>query len=237
MIAIPAVDLRDGACVQLVGGSYADERVRIDDPVAVARQWTDFGFTRLHIVDLDAATGSGSNADVVRKLLQTSEVEIQVGGGVRTTEYADALFNDGAALVVVGTRAVTEPHWLADLAALHPDSIIVAADVRQRRVVTHGWASTTPRDVVQFVDDLNGLALAGILVTAVHKEGLMQGTDIHLMEDIVAATDLPVYASGGVRGRQDLDALAESGVAGAVIGMALYTGAIDPRLLVEEYGA
>jgi phosphoribosylformimino-5-aminoimidazole carboxamide ribotide isomerase len=102
-------------------------------------------------------------------------------------------------------------------------------------VVTRGWTKTTRRNVLTWVEEISGLALAGILVTAVHKEGLLQGTDLALMEDVVEATSLPVYASGGVASRRDLDELADRGVAGAIIGMALYTGVLEPRLLAEEY--
>ncbi|HKS07587.1 MAG TPA: 1-(5-phosphoribosyl)-5-[(5-phosphoribosylamino)methylideneamino]imidazole-4-carboxamide isomerase [Gemmatimonadaceae bacterium] len=237
MIAIPAVDLREGRCVQLVGGSYAAEKVRLDDPVRVAARWTSFGFTRLHVVDLDAATGRGNNDAIVREIVRASDVPVQVGGGVRTDARAEELLRDGATYVIVGTRAIEDPAWIAELATAHPASIVVAADVRNRNVVTRGWKDTTKRDVVSVVGELSALPLAGLLVTAVHKEGLMQGPDIHLMEDVVAGARVPVYASGGIRGRTDLDSLSDCGVAGAVIGMALYTGALDPTLLAEEYGS
>lgn len=237
MIAIPAVDLRDGRCVQLVGGSYAAEKIRLDDPVGVAQKWIACGFARLHVVDLDAATDRGDNREIVREMLRTSEIPVQVGGGVRTTERAEALLDDGAAHVIVGTRAIEDSRWLAEVAMAHPGRIIVAADVRNRNVVTRGWNTTTRRDVASVVDELSPLPLGGLLVTAVHKEGLLEGPDVHLMEDVARAVDLPVYASGGIRNRTDLDALSDCGVAGAVIGMALYTGALDPRLLAEEYGS
>ena len=235
MIVIPAVDLRDGACVQLVGGSYADERVREDDPLAVARRWSDAGFSHLHVVDLDAATGRGSNATIVADLLRDRTADVQVGGGVRTTEHVEELLHAGARRVVVGTRAIEDAEWLLGVAASHPGRVVVAADVRERHVVTRGWTTTTRRDVVSFVDDLAEHPLAALLVTAVHREGLMDGVDIHLMEDVVAASHVPVFASGGVGSRRDLDDLAEAGVAGVVIGMALYTGALNARLVAEEY--
>ncbi len=235
MIAIPAVDLRDGACVQLVGGSYADERVRLDDPAGVARQWAQAGFPRLHVVDLDAATGRGNNDAVIRELLREWSGVIQVGGGVRTTGRVEELLRDGADHVVVGTRAIEEPSWLEDMAREFPGALIVAADVRERVVVTRGWQKTTQRDVISLVEELSELPLGGILVTAIHREGLVQGTDLRLMEDVADASSVPVIASGGVSSRRDLEDLGERGVAGAVIGMALYTGALDPRLIAEEF--
>lgn len=236
MIAIPAVDLRDGACVQLVGGSFAQERVRLENPVDVARSWEHYGFHRLHVVDLDAATGRGSNISVVRSLLFDSGVPIQVGGGVRSSELVQELLDAGAQSVIVGTRAIEEPEWLAELAARHPGEIIVACDVRERRVTTRGWAHTLPVDILDVVEELNSLPLAGLLVTAVHREGQMQGTDLPLMEDVAESSNFPVYASGGVATMQDMRALEHRGLAGVVIGMALYTGALDPVVLAGEFG-
>ena len=236
MIAIPAVDLRDGACVQLVGGSFAQERVRLENPVDVARSWEHYGFHRLHVVDLDAATGHGSNIAVVRSLLFDSGVPIQVGGGVRSSEMVQELLEAGAQSVIVGTRAIEEPEWLAELAARHPGEIIVACDVRERRVTTRGWAHTLPVDILDVVEELNPLPLAGLLVTAVHREGQMQGTDLPLMEDVAESSRFPVYASGGVTTMQDMRALEHRGLAGVVIGMALYTGALDPVVLAGEFG-
>jgi phosphoribosylformimino-5-aminoimidazole carboxamide ribotide isomerase len=236
VIAIPAVDIRDGACVQLVGGSFAEEKVRIENPVDVARSWDHYGFRRLHVVDLDAATGRGSNIAVVRSLLFDSGVPIQVGGGVRSSELVEDLLEAGAVSVIVGTRAIEEPEWLAELAARHPGEIIVACDVRERRVTTRGWAHTLPVDILDVVEELNSLPLAGLLVTAVHREGQMQGTDLPLMEDVAESSHFPVYASGGVTTMQEMRALEHRGLAGVVIGMALYTGALDPVVLAGEFG-
>lgn len=235
MIAIPAVDLREGACVQLVGGSYEKEQVRLPDPIAVAHQWEQTGFRRLHVVDLDAATGAGSNLPIVEEILRDAHADVQVGGGVRGTEAVEQLFRAGASRVVVGTRALEDPEWLADLAALYPGVIVVATDVRERRVVTRGWVRTLPLDVIDVVEELNALALGGLLVTAVHREGQMRGTDLALMEDVVEASRFPVIASGGVSSMNDLRALEHRGIGGAVIGMALYTGALDARAVAQEF--
>ena len=222
MIAIPAIDLRDGKCVQLVGGEYADEKVRLDDPGAIARDWERKGFRRLHVVDLDAATSRGDNAAIIRAILGDATVPVQVGGGVRDERRIEQLLEDGAAYVVIGTRGVEDPGWLALMAARFPSRLIVAADVRERRVVSQGWTRTTARDVLEFVGDLRSLPLAGVLVTAVHREGRLQGTDLRLMEDVARASAQPVIASGGVTTMDDLRALEKSGVAATVLGMALY---------------
>jgi phosphoribosylformimino-5-aminoimidazole carboxamide ribotide isomerase len=235
VIAIPAVDLRDGACVQLVGGSYREERVRLDYPVEVARSWERYGFSRLHVVDLDAATGRGSNRSVVRSILDEADVPVQVGGGVRSGDLIEELLDAGASNVIVGTRALEDIEWLAGIAGSHPGEIIVACDVRERRVTTRGWVRTLPVDILDAVNELNSLPLGGLLVTAVHREGRMQGTDLPLMEDVAEASNFPVYASGGIASMQDLRALEYRGIAGVVIGMALYTGALDPVVVAGEF--
>jgi len=236
VIAIPAVDLREGACVQLVGGSFQQERVRLDDPVEVAASWARHGFSWLHVVDLDAATGRGSNLPLVREILADTTVPVQVGGGVRSSELAEELLEAGASRIVVGTRALEDEDWLAELAARHPGEIVVACDVRERRITTRGWVRTLPLDILDAVETLNAQPLGGLLVTAVHREGRLEGADLPLMEDVAEASRFPVFAAGGVASMQDLRALEYRGVAGVVIGMALYTGALDPVVVAGEFG-
>ncbi len=235
MLAIPAIDLRDGHCVQLVGGDYTKEAVRLDEPLRVAQQWVAAGFTRLHLVDLDAATGRGNNRDLLREIITRSGVPAQVGGGVRSEDAVTALLDDGADRVVIGTRGVEDQEWLAEQAERFPQRIVLAADVNGRKIVTRGWVKETALDVLDFIRELEHLPLAGLLVTAVHKEGKMQGTDLALMADVVDAAAWPVIASGGVSSMLDLQALEDRGVAAAVLGMALYTDALDARIVAEEY--
>jgi phosphoribosylformimino-5-aminoimidazole carboxamide ribotide isomerase len=237
MIAIPAIDLREGACVQLVGGSYAHEAVRLDNPIEVARGWMRAGFQRMHVVDLDAATGRGDNAAIVRDILEDIPASIQVGGGIRSGDTIERLLQEGASWVVLGTRALEEPEWLAGTASTFPGQLIVAADVRERQVVTRGWARTLSRSVLDVIEQLNDIPLGGVLVTAVHREGQLAGTDLFLMEDVAELSAHPVIASGGISTVGDLRELAERGIAAAVIGMALYTGALDARSVAEEFAS
>lgn len=237
MQVIPAIDLRDGACVQLVGGSYAEERVRMADPVAVAQQWARIGFSRIHVVDLDAATGRGSNSEIVREILEVTPALIQCGGGVREIETIEELLTAGASEVVVGTRAVEDPAWLEEVVARYQNRIIVAADTSGRRILLRGWSQTSSRDVIDFIDELNALPLAAILVTAVEREGRMEGPDINLVEEITARSSIPLQASGGVRSIDDIRALSDAGAAATIIGMALYTGALNPQTIIEEMSA
>lgn len=237
MIAIPAVDLREGACVQLVGGDYAAERVRLNDPVSVATDWRDHGFTHLHVVDLDAALGRGDNSVVVSGILDLPGLVVSVGGGVRTTDQLARLIEAGAARIVVGTRAIEDPGWLEQAAAQFPGRVVVAADVREREVVTRGWASGSGRSIGQVLARLGALPLAGVLITAVHQEGRLAGPDLALMADCLAGTTLPVIASGGITTMEDLRALGQAGAAAAVLGMALYTGTLDPDTVAREFAA
>ncbi len=235
MIAIPAIDLREGACVQLVGGEYAAERIRLADPIAVAHEWSTYGFSRLHVVDLDAATGRGSNLPVVRNILREHGADVQVGGGLRATAQVGSMLDDGAHYAVVGTRALEDLDWLSELALQYPGEIILAADVRERRVVTRGWQRTLAMNVLDLMEEIVALPLAGMLVTAVHREGQMSGVDLPLMEDVVESVGFPVLAAGGVGGMNDLWALSDRGVSGVVIGMALYAGALDPNIVAREF--
>ena len=235
MIAIPALDLLGGACVQLAGGSYDQEVIRIPDPVGVAVAWRRYGFRHLHVVDLDGVAGRGNNATEIRAVLGETDVEVQVGGGIRTRELIEQTLNDGAQRVVIGTRALEDPDWLGEMAASYPGSIVVAADVRGRKLLSHGWTRTHPRLVLDLIDDLSDLPLAGLLVTAVHREEAMNGTDLPLMEDLAETADFPIFAAGGIGSLNDLRALADRGVTAAIIGMALYTGAIDPWVAADEF--
>lgn len=235
MIAIPALDLRGGASVRLAGGEYDREQLRLSDPVAVARGWERIGFRHLHIVDLDAAFGLGSNERVIDDVLAATQAEAQVGGGVRTEDHIERLLDRGAHHVVVGTQAMEDLDWLEEMTDRFPHELIVAADVRDRRIVSRGWAHTLPTDILDRVQELNALPLAGVLVTAVHRQGLLQGTDLPLMEDVVELSTCPVYAAGGITTLQDLRSLADRGVSAAVVGLGLYAGTIDPRAAVSEF--
>lgn len=235
MQVIPAIDLRDGACVQLVGGSYSAERIRLADPVGVAAAWADAGFKRLHVVDLDAATGRGTNRETVKQILAANAVSLQCGGGVRELESIEELLAAGASEVMLGTKAVEDRDWLEKAAGVYPNRLIVAADARGRNVATRGWTDTVSVDVATFVKELNQFPLAAIIVTAIDFEGRMRGTDVALMRELAALSRLPLQASGGVGTLTDLRDLAIAGVSATIVGMALYTGALETSALIEEF--
>jgi phosphoribosylformimino-5-aminoimidazole carboxamide ribotide isomerase len=239
MIALPAIDLREGACVQLVGGDYAREAVRVPDPLDQVFRFRDMGFRALHVVDLDAATGRGNNAPAIARIAREAGMRLQVGGGVRSHERAKELFDLGVERIVVGTRALEDTAFRDALVEAHPDRVIIAVDVREREVLTRGWAQGTGRAIGALVDELSPLAIGGLLVTAVHREGALGGIDAPLYRELCAKTSRPIFASGGVTTIDDLAELRQAGCKAAVIGMALYAAGskLDGRAVAEEYAA
>ena len=236
MIVYAAIDLRATRVVQLVGGSLDEERVSLPDAAAVARDWVAAGFRALHVVDLDAALGLGSSAAAVEAVLRAaSGAHVQVGGGVRTTERVQDLLDAGAATVVVGTRGVTDRGWLEEIATRWPDRIVLAADVRGDEVVVRGWTASAGMSIDALLGGIADLPLAGVLITDVAREGRMSGADTDRFHHLAGLSPHPVLASGGIAGAADLAALSRTGVAGAVVGMALYTGALDTAEVVREY--
>ena len=237
MIAIPAVDLRGGRCVQLVGGRPEDERVSLPDPPAVAEEWWETGFRSLHVVDLDAALGGGDNRDTIRSVLDRTDATVQVGGGVRSTDDVAWLVEAGADRVVVGTRAVKDPEWLDDVTESFPDRIVVAADVRDGEVLVRGWTEGSGLRIADLLERLAALPLAGVLCTDVGREGRMEGIDRKGARSVVEGTDHRVWISGGITSVDELTFLREVGAAGAVLGMALYTDVLDGETVAKEFGA
>jgi phosphoribosylformimino-5-aminoimidazole carboxamide ribotide isomerase len=235
VIAIPALDLQGGACVQLAAGSYDEEVIRIPDVLGVEAAWRLYGFHHLQVIDLDATTGRGSNTELIRTILDRTEADIQVGGGVRTREAIQELLAGGAERVIIGNRALEDPEWLADMSSLFPGSIIVAADVRDRNVLAKGWARARALPLLDLVDELNRFQLGGLIVAASSHDEMTAGSHLSLVEDAVEGADFPVMAAGPFAGISDLRSIADRGVAGAIIGMALYTGALDPRTVAEEF--
>ena len=227
MIVFAAVDLQQGEVVQLVGGRRDSARVRLPNPVEVAQQWEQAGFRELHVIDLDAARGEGDNRRLVRDIVRSVSVPVQVGGGVRGVVAIESLLELGAARVITGTRAIEDEDWLHMAAAQFPEKLVVAADVKDGIVLTRGWTATTKLTLADALDRLNRHPLAAVLITDVGREGQMTGVDQQLFQDAAKRSVHPLYAAGGIASAADLAALEAAGAAGAVLGMALYTGAID----------
>jgi phosphoribosylformimino-5-aminoimidazole carboxamide ribotide isomerase len=237
MIVQAAIDLSGGRVVQLVGGRPDAQRVSLPDPSAVARRWVTEGFGALHVIDLDAALGTGDNRTAIAGIIADVSVPVQAGGGLRDDAAIDAVLSAGAARAIAGTRAVEDRTWLEALCARLPGRIVVAADVRAGRIVTRGWTAGGHLDGVDFLRGLDGLDLAGVLVTDVSREGRMSGIDANRFRALVAATRHPLIAAGGIGDIVDLRILEEVGAAGAVLGMSLYTGAITADAVAREFAA
>jgi phosphoribosylformimino-5-aminoimidazole carboxamide ribotide isomerase len=227
---IPAVDIRGGRCVRLVQGDFARETRYADDPAEMARHWQAQGATRLHVVDLDGARdGIRANRDVIRRLLRSVDVPVQVGGGIRSLETARAVLEDGADRVVIGTAAAEQPATLAEwIDALGADRLVVGVDARDGRVVTRGWLSATDVNVLSFCERLSAAGVRRVIYTDVGRDGLLGGPDIPGTRRV--AQLIGVIASGGVSRVEHLTALAEAGAEGAIVGTALYEG----RLTLSE---
>lgn len=236
MIVLPSLELRNGACVHPANGSPAGRQPEIGDPITVARTWANTGFRCLHVTDIDAEYGSGSNTRVVEELIRDGALEIQAGGGLHSTDLVERLMDAGASRLIVGARALDEPEWLANLAELFPGSVVVATDVRDRRVTPRSRPRRLPVDVMDLADELSTLPLGGLLVGSAQSDAPRSALDLALLEDLAEQCDYPLMAAGGVADLNDLRALENRGVSAVILGHALYSGAVDPRAVALEFG-
>lgn len=236
MIAAPAVDVKGGRCVQLVGGRPESVAVSLPDPIAAARRWYESGFGTLHVVDLDAALGTGDNLDVLLELIRATPAETQVGGGIRDDARVEKLMDAGANRIVVGTRALDDREWLARLSAKYPKRVMVALDTRDGRILRRGWTEESQLELATYLPELAALPLAGVLSTNVAREGRLQGIDREACREVITNSPHPVWASGGVTTTDELEYLDDTGAAGVVLGMALYTDTLNAVDVAARWG-
>ncbi|HEX2066060.1 MAG TPA: 1-(5-phosphoribosyl)-5-[(5-phosphoribosylamino)methylideneamino] imidazole-4-carboxamide isomerase [Candidatus Thermoplasmatota archaeon] len=231
----PAIDLRHGKVVQLVGGDPAQVALERPDPAAQAQDFADAGATWLHVVDLDAAFG-GRNQWLHLGRIQRAGLRLQFGGGVRSMTQVQQLLDLGVERVVVGTQGVRNPEWLRELARIFPGRIVLAIDARGRDVAVKGWTEATGLDAVELAARLDDAGLAAFLYTNVEREGRLAGVDRATIAALrLAAPRTPLLASGGIATLEDLAWLKEAGVAGAVLGMSVYKGTIDLTQALERF--
>lgn len=235
MIVMPALDIKGGKCVQLVGGKPGTEQVQIDDVMGVARMWQEQGCEMLHIVDLDSALGTGDNERQIEMVVADLSIPVQVGGGIRSEDKVHRLFEIGCERVVVGTRAIEDRAFIEGLSNRYTDGIVVALDAASRKVMIKGWQESSGKDVDVVLKDLEPLPFWGYLYTNVDVEGRLQGIDPGLIKDFLDLTDKSVLISGGITTRNDLALLKSMGADGVVLGMSIYTGRIDFRKAVREF--
>jgi phosphoribosylformimino-5-aminoimidazole carboxamide ribotide isomerase len=226
MILFPAIDLRGGRCVRLHQGDYAQETVYGDDPVAVAKGFEAAGVPWIHVVDLDAARGQGSNRELVTAIADAVSVPVQTGGGVRDGSLLEA----GVRRIVLGSMALADPSGAAALIAAHPISVVIGLDHRDGEVRTRGWEEGSGVGLLDAVAWPEFIGAAAFVVTNIERDATMAGPDLDGLRAVVDAAAAPVIASGGVGSLEDLATLRGVGVAGVIVGKALYEG----RFSIEE---
>ncbi len=230
MEVIPAIDILQGHCVRLYQGDYAQSEIVAQAPLTQAQVWVDQGASRLHLVDLDGAkTGEPSNLEVIRRIAETVSVPVQVGGGIRSLERARQLLESGVDRVILGTVAVEDPTLVERLCQQFPSRIIVGIDAKQGQVAIKGWIESTAMPATELVERVCQQGAAAIIYTDIQRDGTLQGPNLDQLRQIASIASVPVIASGGISSIQDLLSLlglTSYGVTGAIVGKALYSGAI-----------
>ncbi len=245
MLLIPAIDIQNGRCVRLRQGDMDDATIYEDDAVDAARRWVDAGARRLHIIDLDgAASGRPENADTVHRIArQYPAVSIQIGGGIRDEQTIETYLDAGVQYVILGTKAVNEPHFVSDMCLEFPGHIIVGLDAKDGKPAVEGWSKLSKHDVIDLARRFEEDGVEAIIYTDIARDGMLTGVNIDATRRLAEAIRIPVFASGGIAGLEDVRRLLEisdSGVAGAVTGRAIYDGSLDFAAglkLIEEHGA
>ena len=232
MLLIPSIDIKDGKCVRLRQGRMDEVTVFDDDPRDAARRWVDAGARRLHLVDLDGAVEGGPrNAEVIRAVVsEFPDVDVQVGGGIRDDDTIEGYLATGARYVILGTRAVTTPGFVADACVEFPGHIIVGLDARDGRAAVDGWSKLTRFHVEDLARRVEDCGVEAIIHTDIGRDGMLEGVNVEATERLARDLNVPVFASGGVRDLDDIRALcaaADAGIAGAIVGRALYEGTLD----------
>jgi phosphoribosylformimino-5-aminoimidazole carboxamide ribotide isomerase len=228
VLILPAIDLRGGQCVRLRQGDYAQETVFGADPAAMARRWVEQGATYLHLVDLDGARqGHPVNGESVRAIVQASGVPCQLGGGLRNEDHIAEALGWGVARVVLGTRALQDLAWCEVVCRKFPGKVALGLDARDGRVATEGWLHTSDRSALDLAKQCGDWPLAALIYTDISRDGMLEGPNVEATAKLAAAVRVPVIASGGVTTLDDVARLARRGLAGCIIGRALYEERID----------
>jgi len=237
-LVIPAIDLKRGRCVRLVQGRAENETVFSEDPVATALQWQAQGAPRLHVVDLDGAwAGAPAQAAIVRAIIGALSIPVQVGGGLRDRASVEQVLEAGARWAVIGTRAALDPTFLGEICRACDERIIVSVDASDGRVAVDGWTRVLDLDAIALARDAAAAGAAAILYTDIARDGTQQGPNLWSTEAVAKAAGIAILASGGVSCLDDLRQLAGiPGVEGAIVGRALYSGAVDLRRALAEVG-
>jgi len=232
----PAIDIIDGRCVRLVQGDYKQVSIYDEHPEAVAKKWESMGAEYLHIVDLDGARkGTAHNDETVKKILQTVSVPVQIGGGIRTMADIKAKLDMGIARVILGTVAVTDPDLTREAITQFGNAVAVGVDASNGKVAITGWTSVSDLDSISLINQLGEMGVDTVIYTDVAKDGMMSGPNIPMYREVAKLPNAPhIIAAGGVTTIDDVRALTGTGIAGAIIGKALYLDSIDLGAAIEE---
>lgn len=232
MLIIPAIDLKDGACVRLKQGRMEDDTVFSDDPIGVAAQWVEQGARRLHLVDLNGAfAGTPINGEIVRAIAQRwPSLPIQIGGGIRSLETIEAYVQAGVSWVILGTKAVKEPSFVREACKAFPGKVIVGIDAKDGWVATDGWAEVSSIQAIDLAKQFKADGISAIVYTDIARDGMMQGVNVEATAKLARDSGLPIIASGGVTNLDDIHRLMAAkhdGIVGAITGRAIYEGTLD----------
>lgn len=224
----PAIDIRGGKCVRLRQGDYAQETVFGDDPVAMARRWVNAGATRLHLIDLDGAkAGKPVNGDAIQAVVESCGVPCQLGGGLRTKSDIGDVLGWGVDRVILSTRALFDPLWFRSACDRFPGKVVLGIDAKHGKVAANGWLELSERNPIELAREAAASPIAGIVYTDIARDGMLEGPNLAAYSEMLAAVMVPVFASGGITTLDNLRDLARLGVAGCVIGRALYEGHLN----------
>jgi phosphoribosylformimino-5-aminoimidazole carboxamide ribotide isomerase len=234
VVILPAIDLRAGQCVRLRQGDYNQETVFDADPAAAARRWVEQGAAFLHLVDLDGAkAGHPVNGDSIQKIVREADVPCQLGGGLRDEEHVARALGWGVRRVIIGTRAVKDPAWLGALCVRYPELVVLGIDAKNGRVATEGWLEVSDVSALELARRCEEWPLAAIVYTDIGRDGMLAGPNAEAMAELAARVRVPVIASGGVTTLDDIRAMKKLGLAGCIVGRALYEGRLDLKQALD----
>ena len=234
MVIYPAIDIKQGKCVRLLQGRFEDVTVYSDNPVEMAKKWEQSGAAYIHLVDLDGAlTGQRVNREVIKEIANAVNVPVQLGGGIRNLDTVKEILNDGVTRVILGTSAVKDPLFVTQAVEQYGESIVIGIDAKEGKVAIEGWETVSDFSAIGFAKKMEAMGVKTIVYTDISRDGMLQGPNIGATREMVQHVSIDVIASGGVSHIDDIKNLKETGVEGAIVGKALYTGNVDLKEAIK----